>query len=58
MQWVQWALGLVGGDATVCVRQWAWERRYDGGEYTRVAYAPLELMDPPLDMMSTPLESA
>ena len=58
MLWVQWALDPVGVDVNVYVRQRVHGCHPDGGESTKVAYVPLDLMYPHLDLMSPTLESA
>ena len=42
----------------VCVAQWVQECCPTGDDFARVAYSPLDLMSPLLDLMSPPLESA
>ena len=42
----------MGGDANVCVRQWVQARHPHRGDSVRATYAPLDLMFPPLDLMS------
>ena len=56
VQWVQWALGPVEDDVNVRVGKWVKECLPDGGDYARVACAPLDLMALHLELMSPPLE--
>ena len=55
---VQWALGPAGGDANMCVRQRVQGHHNYGGNSVRVAYAPFDMMSPPLESALLPLECA